>query len=189
VQWALIDVLQANTSSFVTEQELFTHFKAFSHNCSSFGPSQCHQRSCFSVWNSRTVFFIDVFTILTHCKISQKLKFEIMDNVTFDSMQLCSKHRMQVTDFIITLFVCCRFHYYSKSETQKLLQKLPQKNRKANCVLHKWRPEAQLSLCDSLGQLKCCQLRIITSGKDCSRWMTDHKSHSRSLKMALFDRA
>ena len=141
---------------------------------------------CLKLMHS--IFHRCIHNLMTHCKISQKLKFEIMDNVTFHSMQLCSKHRMQVTDFIITLFVRCRLHYYSKSETQKLLQKLPQKNRKANCVLHKWRPEAQLSLCDSLGQLKCCQLQIITCEKDCSRWMTDHKGHSRSLKMALFDR-
>jgi len=133
-----IGALQATPSTVVSEQELFTHFKAFTHNCGPFGPLSMPSKELFQCLKlMHSIFLRCIHNLMTECKISQKMKFEIRNNVTFHSLQLCNEHRMQVIDFVISLFVRCRLHYYLKFETQKLLQKLPRKNRKANCVLHK----------------------------------------------------
>jgi len=122
----------------VTDQELFVHFKAYSHRQGAFGarvmPSQ-ELFQCSKVMHN--VFQKRIRDLLPKLKITHILQSEILQKMSFSAIDFCSNHRENVPQRIVAVFVRCRLYYYLKFETSNLFKKAVKPARKYRCVLQK----------------------------------------------------
>ena len=131
-----VAVLFSPDNSVISDEQLFVHFKAFTHRNSAFGkltvPSE-KLMHCAKLMH--TIFEKNIRDLLGRVGVLAVLKSLMIDTVPFSSIGLCSDHQSQIITDLVSLFVRCRLHYFLRFETRLLLHR-PQKNRKAKCVMH-----------------------------------------------------